>query len=199
MIANDMTTTTLTWHRNRPLALRVSVAILCLTGVLLILQAIWMDSKALLAQVLLDRAWNETKGGARDVRPWPWADTFPVARLHLIEEGASFVVLSGASGRTMAFGPGHVDGTSYPGDTGNVAIAGHRDTHFSSLRDARTGDRIDLDTSSGDRLHYRVTGAGVAHERDTSFLRLRGDRLTLITCYPFDAIRPGGPLRWVCS
>ena len=55
-------------------------------------------------------------------------------------------------------------------------------------------------------LSYRelINGAAdnaqidVVHESATEVVQQDGvKRLTLITCYPFDAITPGGPLRYV--
>lgn len=163
-------------------------------------KASWIDVKAWLAQRLLERAWQQTRDGAREAKPWPWADTHPVARLRFVDRGGrSLIVLAGASGRTLAFAPGHIDGTARPGLEGNVGIAGHRDTHFAVLRDVRQGDLVELETPGGECLTYRVVGAGIVDERDTLPLRDGPDRLTLVTCYPFDAIRPGGALRWVVT
>jgi len=47
---------------------------------------------------------------------------------------------------------------------------------------------------------YRVSGTEIIDARRARLLP--GDatpRLTLVTCYPFDAIAPGGPLRYVVS
>jgi sortase A len=160
-------------------------------------RAAWIWSKAHLAQLLLSSAWRATRAGRSDARPWPWADCVPVAKLDFPTEDASFIVLSGASGRTMAFAPGHVDGTPLPGENGNSAISAHRDTHFALLRRLRTGDPIVVEDRHGRRHQYAVARSGVTDRRDTSILApAAGPQLTLITCYPFDAIRPGGPLRY---
>ena len=75
--------------------------------------------KAWLAQLLLEDAWRRTEVGASGpVRPWPWADTWPVARLEVPRLGIDEIVLAGGSGRTLAFAPGHVDGTAAPGSRG---------------------------------------------------------------------------------
>jgi sortase A len=74
--------------------------------------------EAQLAQVLLRRAWAETQATGRPVKPWSWADTWPVARLSVPRHDVDLIVLAGASGRTLAFGPGHVDGRAAPGTPG---------------------------------------------------------------------------------
>ncbi len=161
-------------------------------------RAVWIEAKAHLAQALVRRAWRETLAGARDARPWPWADTRPVARLLVPGQGVETFVLAGASGRTLAFGPGHLDGTPRPGERGNAVISGHRDTHFRFLRRLAPGDEVVVEGRDGRSRRYVVVSTHVVDRRDLWVAADAGDtRLTLVTCYPFDAIRPGGPLRYV--
>lgn len=160
--------------------------------------AVWIHAKAALAQVLIKQAWADVEDGNGPAHPWPWADTSPVARLQVPALGVDAMVLAGASGRTLAFGPGHMDGTPLPGAPGLSVISGHRDTHFRFLRDLAVGQTILL-TDAARRVHrFRVTDTSVA-DSETAALAIDGDspRLALVTCYPFDAIRPGGPLRYV--
>jgi sortase A len=154
--------------------------------------------KAWLAQRLLHRAWAATRAGGGPVKPWPWADTWPVARLSLPDRSVDLIVLADASGRSMAFGPGHVPGSAPPGAPGNTVLSGHRDTQFRFLKSLAPGDRVRLETPDGTRHDYTVTDALVVHARDVEILWDAGDsRLTLVTCFPFDAVVPGGPLRYV--
>jgi sortase A len=108
------------------------------------------------------------------------------------------LVLAGASGRTLAFGPGHLDGSALPGDAGNAVVTAHRDTHFRFLRTINPGDELVVERAGGGTRNFRIRGAYVADYRE---LRLPRDTavptLTLVTCYPFDALDPGGPLRYV--
>jgi sortase A len=176
----------------------VLVGSLAIAGLLLFGNGMWMYAKAQLAQVLLERAWARTLHGEQDVKPWSWADTWPVGRVEFPRQHRSYIVLSGASGRTMAFGPGHVDGTAAPEEIGNCVISAHRDTQFRVLRDLDIGDDILLQTRRGTTIRYRVRDRRVVRDRDTWLLESSPDRvLTLITCYPFDAIRPGGHMRYV--
>jgi sortase A len=160
----------------------------------------WIHAKAMLAQALLERAWQQTLDGGKRVRPWPWADTWPVARLTIPGRDTSLIVLSGASGRTLAFGPGHTGGSALPGDAGTAIISGHRDTHFAVLRDLRRGDELSIERPDGGVVRYRVDDLRVVDSRST---RLRaetsGRSLLLVTCWPFDALTPGGPLRYVVT
>lgn len=163
--------------------------------------AVWIHAKAILAQHLIEQAWSRKLAGEPQPRPWPWADTWPVARLHMPRLAQTRHVLAGADGRTIAFGPGHVHGTALPGTPGNIAIAAHRDTHFAFLRELREGDLIDLTHGPGAVTTYRVGTMSIVDKRDVTVLAqdVAGKRLTLITCYPFDAIDPSGPLRYVVT
>ncbi|MGR8919227.1 MAG: class GN sortase [Gammaproteobacteria bacterium] len=156
----------------------------------------WIVAKAELAQHLLERAWQASDGGRLVVRPWPWADTWPAARLVFERPGRELVVLGGASGRNLAFGPAHVGHSPWPGASGDTIIAGHRDTHFDFLGELLPGDRFALERG-GQQHVYRVLEAGVLHERDAGLLAAGGDTVWLVTCYPFDAIEPGTPWRYV--
>jgi sortase A len=161
-------------------------------------EAAYSQAKAWFSQHLLRAAWDRSLGQAPGSKPWPWADTWPLARLHVPRLHASVLVLAGASGRTLAFGPGHVAGTALPGEVGNCVLSGHRDTHFAFLRELHPGDVLTLQAASGALVEYRVATAEVVHRKDVRVLLDVGDtRLTLITCYPFDTPLPGGALRYV--
>lgn len=176
------------------------VAGLLLAGLAQGVEGGWILLKAGLAQVLLDRAWADSLATGASVRPWPWADTWPVGRLSASRLGADAVVLAGASGEALAFGPGLVAGAMAPGSDGHVVIAGHRDTHFAFLAQIREGDQILLEGADGRLRDYRVADARVVDSRDAVItLDVGGPWLTLVACWPFDAIDPGGPLRYVVS
>jgi sortase A len=161
---------------------------------------LWIPAKAALAQYLLERAWGRTAAGAIDVRPWPWADTAPLARLAIPALDTDWIVLSGASGRNLAFAPALIDGTARPGEVGVAVVAGHRDTHFRVLERVALGMEISLEDPAGRAYRYRVTGIEIM---DATRSRLRLDAplpmLVLTTCYPFDALTAGGPLRFVVT
>jgi len=151
-----------------------------------------------LARRLLSFAWSRSLATGSGVKPWPWADIWPVAQMEAPRHGTQLMVLAGASGRTLAFGPGHVDGTPLPGESGNAVISGHRDTHFAFLRDVRSGDLLVVHVPRGRVARYVVSGIEVVRNKDVRMLLDVGeDRLTLVTCYPFDSPVPGGPLRYV--
>jgi sortase A len=176
---------------------RVSSALLFALAAVLLGNAGYLQAKAALAQVLLERAWQRSLAGERAARPWPWADTRPVARLRVAALAVDQIVLAGDSGRTLAFGPAWNEASALPGDGGASVISGHRDTHFSFLRNVAAGDTIEIDRA-GATLRYRVETRVVVDARVTRIApRSGGDRVLLVTCYPFDGWVAGGPLRYV--
>ncbi len=162
--------------------------------ILVVAKASWIETKAWVAQALIARAWERTlvEGGHRP--PWPWADTWPVARL-TDNNGKDLYVLESASGQALAFGPGRMATAG-----GGWVVAGHRDTHFRFLEGLEKDDRLSLQKADGRWTRYRVTTTEVADSRrDTLQPPTDPQALTLVTCYPFDASAAGGPLRYVVS
>jgi len=155
----------------------------------------WIHTKAIAAQILLDRAWQQTLIDHKQNKPWPWADTWPVAELIVPEIDITQIVLAGDSGASLAFGPGHSFASALPDEHGTVMISGHRDTHFRFLQKLKKGTRLILKTKSG--IHYyTVTSTQVVDSRsftvDTS-----NDELVLVTCYPFNSAITGGSERFL--
>ncbi|HSN53136.1 MAG TPA: class GN sortase [Candidatus Sulfomarinibacteraceae bacterium] len=172
--------------------------VLAVAAAVQVVQAVWIPAKAELAQVLLRRAWLRTGAGGERCRPWPWADTWPVARLLLPEQRVELIVLAGASGATMAFAPGHLDGSAPPGGDGVSVIAGHRDTHFAVLERLLPGERVLVETPAGRTHEYVVRSSGVVHEGDAEALGRAGPgSLVLVTCWPFRGVSPGGDQRYL--
>jgi sortase A len=154
--------------------------------------------KAQVAQVLLEQAWQKTLDGHTNAKPWPWADTSPVARLRVPKLGIDQIVLSGASGRNLAFGPAFVQASQEPGK-GTSIVAGHRDTHFTFLQNLQENDAIFIQTPDGLERTYRVRHMEVADTRKSQLSLNKGSKLVLVTCYPFNVIAPTGPLRYVVT
>ena len=112
----------------------------------------------------------------------------PLAELSIPRIGLSVVVLQGSDTDTLRAGPGHIETTPLPGESGNVAIAGHRDSFFRPLRHVQVGDDILLDTPTA-RVHYRVSSYSVVNSSEVSVLEpTRDNMLTLVTCFPFQFI-----------
>ena len=176
---------------------RVLVASLAIVGLWQLGAGMYIHAKAWLAQQLIANAWSRELQGEHEVRPWPWADTWPIARLRIPAADVDLYVLADASGRSLAFGPGWLSGSAPLGSTGQAIIAAHRDTHFRFLRDARSGMRMSLQTLDGRVLAYEFV-AGQVFDARTDRIQTEDDypALVLLTCYPFDALVPGGPLRY---
>lgn len=172
---------------------------LCLLGCQQGLSAASVEAKAWLAPLLIELAWKRSvESGGVAVRPWPWADTWPVARLSAPGAGIDLLVLAGDSGNALAFGPGLAPYSPEPGAEGVVVLAGHRDTHFSFLAHLRPGDALHLETAEGGARHYAVQAARVVDAARESIVATdQPTSLMLVTCYPFDTLQVGGSLRYV--
>jgi len=91
-------------------------------------------------------------------------------------------------------------GTALPGEDGNAVVSGHRDTHFAFLADLRPGDELAVERRDGRWRRYVVSATEIVDRSQLTVARDTHDtRLTLVTCYPFAALRPGGPLRYVVT
>ncbi len=157
----------------------------------------WIMLKAEVSQVLLARAFTQTVATGNPVKPWSWADTWPVAEVRIPRLGASAIVLNGATTESLAFGPAHVTETPAPGERGTSVIAAHRDTHFAFLKDVQMGDLITITRSDGLTFRYAVTGMRVADwNRSGIDAHAPGHRLALTTCYPFGNV-VHGPQRYI--
>ena len=177
----------------------VVACVLCL-GFWQLGEGAYIPAKAWLAQELMQRAWERAAAGNERPAPWPWADTWPVARLRALGGDIDLIVLAGGSGRTLAFGPGHLSASALPGETGNTVIAGHRDTHFSFLQRLAVGEPLAMETANGESHLYQVVHIDVIDSR-RGILLLDTDEsmLSLVTCYPFDGLEAGGPMRYVVT
>lgn len=180
-------------HARLCAAVPATAAIFCLCFAL---SAAWVPVKAEIAQWLIERSWRNSLSEQPPEPPWPWADTTPSAVLRAPRHGVQLHVLQGASGRNLAFGPVLADAGA---DNVDRVISGHRDTHFDFLRDLREGDLLEWSDRRGDAW-YRVEDLEVIDSRTHRLVIERGtERLTLVTCFPFDSPVAGGPLRYVVT
>jgi sortase A len=172
----------------------VAVAIWQLGGAALI------HAKAWLAPVLIERAWDKSMRSNQPEKPWPWADTWPVAKLEVPSLDITQYVLAGANGGSLPFGPGHMDGTALPGQQGSIVIAAHRDTHFRFLSEIRPGATLHLTGRNGLKQVYEVTGQEIIDARLHGIVPLQvGAELILVTCQPTDNFTYRGPFRLVVT
>ena len=119
-----------------------------------------------------------------------------LGRLDIPRLGVSVALLPGTNWRMLRLGAGHIAGTPLPGEAGNSAIAGHRDTFFRELKDIRRNDEIQLQTATG-LFHYKVDWMAVVAPDDSSVLAPSTEsELTLVTCFPFQFLG-SAPKRFV--
>ena len=183
---------------NRPRLSIIVIAVALIIGGWQFGQGVYIYAKAELAQYLLASAWQESKQTQQPVKPWPWADTWPVARLTVPAHDIDLIVLAGDTGRTLAFGPGHHLASVNPGDTGNSIISAHRDTHFEFLQNLSAGDEIIVENQHGIKKTFTVSNTHVVDSRDAHIpIDYDNAALTLVTCFPFNTMTAGGPLRFV--
>jgi sortase A len=113
-----------------------------------------------------------------------------LTRLKIPKISLDAIVLDGTSPKELLEGPGHLEQTAMPGESGNAVIAGHRDTFFRHIFELNQGDEI-LVQRKGHTFRYEVTGKKIIKPDDTSVIApSRDSQLTLVTCYPPHYIGP---------
>lgn len=173
------------------------------TGTLLFI-VIWqwnqagiITAKAYLAKWLIAHAWQHTLTTGAYKKPWSWADTWPVAKI-TFDNNKSFYVLAGGTGNSLAFGPAHLSNTALPGTTGASVIGGHRDTHFSLLKNSNENDIIKIQNKEGAINIYTIKARWVANSKNQQLaINQNENSVYLITCYPFNGLTVGGDERYV--
>ncbi len=108
-----------------------------------------------------------------------------VGRISIPRLKISAMVEEGVDDTTLSRAVGHIPGTALPGETGNIGIAGHRDTFFQNLKDLKPNDQIDFTTHSGS-YRYIVKSLTIVDPSDVGVLESKnGKVLTIVTCFPF--------------
>ena len=135
-----------------------------------------------------ERALKETNLARAESPAIAVSEGSPLGRIEISAVGLTVMVLEGTDEGTLRRAVGHIRGTPLPGQRGNVALAGHRDTFFRGLRKIRVNDEITLTTLSGS-YRYRVDSTKVVKPEETEALEDGDDDiLTLVTCYPFNFV-----------
>ena len=178
---------------------RLAIWVLLLVGSVGLVQANYLQLKALVAQHLIAQSWHtmQQSTDASGAKPWWWADFSPIARLSW--QSHEVFVLSSTSGQALAFGPGHLPASSRPGTQGRVIIAGHNDSHFAFLEQLQSGDELSLENAHGTQKDYKITSIDIVDSSRNKLLNSGQDELLLVTCYPFRSLLPDTPLRLVVS
>ena len=127
-----------------------------------------------------------TATGARELA----AADEPIGRIEIEGRGVRAIIAEGTDSTTLPRAVGHVSGTAFPGERGNVALAGHRDGFFRGLERVSPDDRVRITTPDGS-FEYVVESTEVVPPSRTDVLDASAAAtLTLITCYPFSFIGP---------
>ena len=163
-------------------------------GGLVILRPVYYYSKGILAQLLLNRTWENVKRTGHPQRAWSWAESRPVAKLRVPSIKMETVVLDGDMDEAMAFGVSVLnEGLD---QKKNIVLSGHRDSFFRQLELLKEGDLIDLELSDFE-VSYRVQGASIVIPEDVRLIDFnKENRLTLVTCYPFNYLG-SAPKRYI--
>ena len=147
---------------------------------------VWADGAAKSRAAIVDFEWQQA--GQRLALSDEAESTLAVLRIDSAE--IEVPVFASTGKQALSKGAGHVEGTARPGDNGNIAIAGHRDTFFRGLKDLEVGADIEMATPEGSRV-FRVAELRIVDPLDVSVLDPTEDTvLTLITCYPFYYVGP---------
>lgn len=171
---------------------------IALLGISLLLNGSYMQAKAWLAQYLIESAWQHALLTPNEkVRPWFYADGYVTAQLNWPTQQQRLTILAGASGRNLAFAPGHFLPSGELSSDNGVLIAGHNDTHFAFLKNVKVGESFSMQLQNGQVVHYQVRSVRVIHQHEQAFLMQPG--LYLLTCYPFDSLASGTELRLLVS
>jgi sortase A len=181
----------------------IIIVILFSTSLWQLAAASWIQGKAIVAQQLLNHSWNQTLNDLSDDtknkthKPWPWADTWSVAKLIVPQHHIEQIILAGDSGSSLAFGPGHSFASAAPNSAGTTVISAHRDTHFRFLKELKINEMIFIQTTDK-TMSYQVYEVKIV---DSKTFKLQQDSdkktLVLVTCYPFDSLTSGGSLRYL--
>ena len=161
-------------------------------------QAIKIEVKAKLSQVLLEYTWNKSLKENKSYKPWPSFDGIPILKLKIPRYNISQIVLEGTSGQALAFGPGFHKESFLPVENKITAISSHRDSHGKYIKNLVIGDILKLQDLDNNWHTYKIEEFLIVNVQEEIKINKKS-RLLLITCYPFDALLSGTPLRYLVS
>ena len=200
-------------------ASKLTATVLLVVGALLVIHASWLPAKAWLSQQLIQYSWQHSmaaheKSAVQNqgkllgqgqinpiaIKPWPWADTFPIAELTFQRLDKSIVVLNGGDPTTLAFSAGAIAPFNQPHVTKPFVVAGHRDSHFAFLQDIAMKDVISLIDTQGKKQLYQVENIAIVDAAIGQLPLLADEQsLVLITCYPFQGMSNDADERYVIT
>ena len=182
----------------RKLSISLLALLLLAGGGYFSFQAIKIEVKATVAQVLLDYSWNKSLKENKPYKPWPSFDGSPILKLEIPRYNISQIVLEGTSGQALAFGPAFHKETYLPSSNKITAISSHRDSHGEYIKNLEIGDILKLQDLDKNWHTYKIEEFLIVNVKEAVTINKK-NRLLLITCYPFDALLSGTPLRYIVS
>jgi sortase A len=148
--------------------------------------------KAWAAPVLIEWSWDHRENNKMPEKPWPWADSYPVARLDVAGDNITRFVLAGDNMRNLAFGP------VLSKVAASQILFGHRDTHFRFLKNLEPGQTLSFQMAGQPVTNWQVQRMNVVSADDLSVPAGTTDpALVLVTCYPFDVVATETDQRYV--
>ena len=163
-------------------------------------QVFKIELKARVAQVLLQYAWHKTIKTGVDQRPWKSFDGTPILRLMIPRYEVDQIVLAGTSGQALSFGPAFHEESKLPGMGGSTVLSSHRDSHGIYIKQLQKGDIIKIQDRFQQWHSYTIEEFSILNVKtDTISTTNAKEVLLIITCYPFNALTSGTPLRYVVS
>jgi len=131
---------------------------------------------------------NDSPPATPEPAPGPEVGTHLLGLLEIPRLGLSTPIIEGDDPATLRAAVGHLPDTPRPWESGNSAVAAHRDGLFRPLRNIKVGDDVWVRTPRGE-LRYRVKDTHIVRPTDLSVLQVTPTpHLTLITCYPFNYV-----------
>lgn len=101
----------------------------------------------------------------------------------------NYPIIHGDSQKDLLNGIGHYDGSHFPGEGGNIVLAGHRETVFKNLGKVKKDDIVIFNTNYDGDHTYKVVDIKIVDSKDTTIVvPTPSEQLTLYTCYPFNTI-----------
>ncbi len=179
---------------------RYFTGIVIIFSISLMAYSAYLPAKAWLSEKLIAYSWEQALTTNRVSPPWPWADTTAIAKMEVKRLNKSIVLLKGIDPTTLAFSAGVMHQYAFLHQEKPFVVAGHRDTHFSFLENLKQNDILKITDVNNTTKRYQVTNLQIIDSEVTPLtINENNANLTLITCYPFNALRAGGSLRYVVT
>ena len=185
----------------RKASILLFVFLLLLGGGYFAYEGLKIELKARVAQILLQYSWHKTLTTGKNYQPWPSFDGTSILLLEIPNHNISQIVLKGnLSGQSLAFGPSFDENSFLPHEQKVTIISAHRDTHFVYLKELQLGEKIRIQDQYKKWHTYIVDDFFIINVQEENITMENHDQhLLLVTCYPFDAVLSGTPLRYIVS